>query len=362
LNGIDARFRLRRPGFALDVEFALPARGATSLFGASGAGKTTVLRCLAGLERAPESRLAVLGETWQDEGRGLFVPPWRRRVGYVPQEAGLFAHLRVRDNLRYGMRRVPAEQRAVDFAQVVDWLGLGPFVARRPASLSGGERQRVAIGRALLTSPRLLLLDEPLSALDERSRRAILPYLEALPERLAVPIVFVSHALPEVARLCERMVWIDGGRVRATGPTTSLLGSVDLAVADGDALGAVLLATVVAHDDEDHLTELAVPGGTFFVRRVDRAPGARVRVQVPARDVSLALDPEPHSSILNVLRCAVLDLSPAGAGRTTVRLRPLDAPEGTVLLARITTRSARALGLGPGATVFARVKSVGLLS
>lgn len=360
MSVLQARLAARRGAFALEVEFELAGAGMTSVFGASGAGKTTLLRCLAGLEPVSTGTLVVRGETWQDSAARAFRPPWQRRVGYVFQEAGLFAHTSVRGNLLFGYRRTPRRARRIEPDVVIEGLGLGALLARRPPTLSGGERQRVAIGRALLRSPRLLLMDEPLAALDEGSRALLYPFLEMLPARLDLPVLWVSHSLREVARLCERMLWLENGRIRAHGPTTELASSVDLALAGGEGIGAVLEARVRAHWDADHLTELEAAGGSLFVRKLERAVGRALRVQIPARDVSLALDPEPRSSILNVLRCAVVDAHAAGPGQVTVRLRA-GGEAGPLLLARITQRSHDALGIAPGVAVYARIKSVGLL-
>ncbi len=361
MNRLRARFRMRQGAFALDVDLDVVASGVTGLFGRSGAGKTTLLRCLAGLERAPVGTLSLRGEVWQDEARGRFVPPWRRGVGYVVQEAALFPHLDVRRNLAYGMRRIVTAKRRIRFDDVVAWLRLEDLLQRRPDGLSGGERQRVAIGRALLASPSLLLLDEPLAALDEQSRREILPFLEELPRRHDVPTILVTHSLREVARLCDRVVVLDAGTVRSTDSITEFLASLDTAADDADSIGCVLDATVVAHHDLDALTELRAAGAPWFVRRVDHEPGARVRVLVPARDVSLALDQEPRSSILNVLVGHVQDLRDVSASQVLVRVLCGTGAEHATVLARITRRSARALGLVPGLRVHARVKSVGLL-
>lgn len=361
MTELRVRCALQLGAFGLDVDLRVPTDGVTSLFGPSGSGKTTLLRCIAGFERRAVATIRLGDEVWQDAASGAFVAPWRRPVGFVFQEPGLFPHLSVRGNLRFGFGRVPAAERRLELEQVVEWLGLGELLDRSPLSLSGGERQRVAMGRALLTSPRLLLMDEPLAALDERSRRQILPYLEALPAHLDLPVLYVSHSISEVARLCERVVCLERGRILQQGSTVEVLSSVDLAWTGGDAVGAVLEARVAGHDDADHLTELAVPGGALWVGRLQRQVGEAVRVQVPARDVSLALDPEARSSLLNVLPCAVLELRETDPGRVVVRLQTR-AENGAVLLARITRRSCAALDLRPGTEVFARVKSVGLLS
>jgi molybdate transport system ATP-binding protein len=288
---IRARFRLQRGGFLLDVRFEVPANGVTAILGPSGCGKTTLLRCISGLERAPDGHLSVQGETWQESAAGLFLPVHRRSVGYVFQEASLFPHLSVRGNLEYGWKRIAAAQRRVGFDEAVALTGIEALLQRRPAGLSGGERQRVAIARALLTSPQLLLMDEPLSALDQASKGEILPYLERLHEKLTMPILYVSHAVEEVARLADHLVLMEQGRVQASGPLAQLFTRLDLPLARGDQAEAIVETRVAGHDDEFHLTYLEFPGGRFTVFRQQLEPGHPVRLRVHAKDVSLALAP-----------------------------------------------------------------------
>jgi molybdate transport system ATP-binding protein len=354
-EGIRARFATAFTSFTLDVELDIPGRGVTVLFGHSGSGKTTILRCLAGLERA-RGALVVNGETWQD-GR-VFLPAHRRPIGYVFQEASLFAHLDVRGNLEYGYRRVRPGDRRIGFDQAVAWLGLEGYLDRSPARLSGGERQRVAIARALLTSPRMLLMDEPLSALDHRSKGEILPYLEELHDRLSIPVVYVTHSPDEAARLADRMVLLDAGRVRAVGPVGALMTALDLPLAGFDQAAAVLTGMVQGHDDSFHLTYITVSGVRMAVPREDLDDGERARIQVRAQDVSLALSAHSDTSILNVLPALVDDVREAGPAQLLVRLVLEDDQ---TLLARITRRSGLALGIERGRFVYAQVKSVALL-
>jgi len=267
-NRIEARFRVVRENFTLDVDLHLPDRGITALFGPSGCGKTTLLRAIAGLERAPDGRLAVSGEPWQDAD--IFIPPHRRALGYVFQETSLFPHLSVRRNLEYGMKRVPENERTLHWDEVIDWLGLAPLIRQQPHQLSGGQRQRVAIGRALLSSPRLLLMDEPLAALDASARAEILPYLDQLHQRLAIPVLYVSHAVDEVARLADHLLCLDAGRVVWQG-----------AAADGLArlgVGSAHTARVVAH--ENGQTVLEIDGQILRVAGVLGAPGTPVRLRI----------------------------------------------------------------------------------
>lgn len=353
-----ARFRLGWPGFELDVDLDLPGHGVTALFGHSGSGKTTCLRCVAGLERAGEAYLQINGERWQDSASGLFVPPHRRALGYVFQEASLFPHLSARRNLEYGLRRVKAAQRRVDWDHVVKLLGIEHLLERLPGTLSGGERQRVGIARALLTSPRLLLMDEPLAALDLKRKNEILPYLERLREELDIPVLYVSHSPDEVARLADHVVLLDQGRVVAQGSLRETLARLDLPTALGEDAGVVVESMVAEHDDAYHLTRLAFPGGEVLVARRPEAPGQRLRFRVHARDVSLALTRAEGSSITNLLPARVEAL--AAADTPAHVLVRLDAG-GTPLLARITRRSADQLGLAPGLPLWAQIKAVALL-
>lgn len=358
MSSIAAAFRMEYPGFSLDVDLNLPARGVTALFGHSGSGKTTVLRCFAGLNRAPRGRLVVEGQVWQDEAQGIFLPTHARPLGLVFQEASLFPHLSVRKNLEYGMKRA-GNKRGEGFDACVDLLGIRPLLDRAPERLSGGERQRVAIARALLTRPRLLLMDEPLAALDLKRKLEILPYLEKLHDELDIPVLYVSHAPDEVARLADHLVLMDGGRVVASGPLMETLARADLPPAFADDAGVVLEAVVAAHE-ADGLTRLDFPGGHLYVSRREEPPGRRLRCRIHARDVSIALAAHADSSILNVLPATVQAVAATDTpGHVLVQLA---LPQGAVLLARITERSRLALGLAPGQPVVAQVKAVALLA
>ncbi len=356
MTGINARFKLQLDSFALDAGFDAPGTGVTALFGPSGSGKTTLLRCVAGLERAAGS-LQVNGEIWQDTAR--FVPVHKRPLGYVFQESSLFPHLSVRANLEYGMKRVGSAERKVHLEQVTEWLGLERLIWRGdPTKLSGGERQRVAIGRALLTSPRLLLMDEPLSALDTASKQEILPYLERLHRELNVPVLYVSHALDEVARLADHLVLLEGGRVIASGALQQTLARLDLPTAHLDDAGAVIEATVAQHDEKYHLTRVDFAGGYLWVGMVDRPFGIGVRARVMARDVSIATQAPQGTSISNVLNARIEEIRDEGPDKVIVRMT---VGESNVLLSRITRRSRDHLGLIPGMYVCAQVKSVALM-
>lgn len=356
MNGLQARLRLPRGRFTLEVELGLPGRGVSGLFGPSGSGKTSVLRCLAGLERNVRGRVSLGGVVWQDDGARIFVPAHRRSVGYVFQDAELFPHLSVRGNLRYARKR--ASSHRMPWSDAVAWLGLAPLLDRAAQRLSGGERQRVAIARTLLAGPRLLLMDEPLSALDEVGRREIFPYLEALPARLDIPIVYVSHSLREVLRLADHMVWLVNGRVQGSGAPAEVVADPEFALWQGEDAAVVVDATVREHDDAYHLTRLEGPWGTMWVRRQLPEPGERLRVQIRAGDVSLSLAPDERTSILNQFPLRVVDLRDGPAGEVLVRMAHGDGP---LLLARITRLSRDRLQLSPGTPVHARLKSVAVV-
>jgi len=357
-RSLQARFKLDYPGFSLDVDLELPGHGITALFGHSGSGKTTCLRCVAGLERAPQAYLSINGELWQDSARGLFVPIHKRPLGYVFQEASLFPHLSVRRNLQYGLRRVARDERRVDWQRILDLLGIGHLLERMPSHLSGGERQRVGIARALLTSPRLLLMDEPLAALDLKRKSEILPYLERLHDDLDIPVLYVSHSPDEVARLADHVVMLDGGRVIAQGGLQETLARLDLPLAFDEDAGVVIESRVQEHDERYHLTRLSFPGGDVLVARRPEALGSTLRFRVHARDVSLARQRHDDSSITNIIPARVQQT--ADADTPAHLLVRLDAG-GTPLLARITRRSAEQLGVLPGAQLWAQIKAVALL-
>ncbi len=352
---IQARFHIRRGAFLLDLDLAFPARGVTALFGPSGCGKTTLLRALAGLEADPGGYCRVQDDVWQDGERCL--PPHRRPLGYVFQEASLFPHLSVRGNLEYGYRRVPEDQRRVQLDEAADLLGVQRLLQRRPEGLSGGERQRVAIARALLTSPKLLLMDEPLAALDRAGKREILPYLERLHDELAMPVLYVSHAADEVARLADHLVLLEAGRVKAAGPLGELLTRLDLAREQGADAEAVIHARVGGHDEAFHLSYLDFPGGRFCVARNSLPQGRPARLRVLARDVSLTLERQSGTSILNIFPATVDGLTDDGPAQVLVKLDV----GGTALLSRITRKSASVLELSPGRQVYAQVKAVALV-
>jgi molybdate transport system ATP-binding protein len=425
-TGIRARLRVQWPGFMLDVDERLPARGVTALFGHSGSGKTTLLRCIAGLEHAAEGEVRFNGEVWQDAS--TWVPTHRRPIGYVFQEASLFPHLSVLDNLRYGQRRLgrvglparltsaltgrwlrsrsqvagrplavrgepssaadpeasrtageasvgdsgPARTMAGAVAQAdpadaegrfsleqaIELLGIGHLLKRRPAALSGGERQRVGMARALAVNPRLLLMDEPLAALDHKRKQEILPYLERLHDALAIPVLYVSHAPDEVARLADHILVMDAGRVLASGPLNQVLSRLDLPIRLGEDAGVVLDGQVAERDERWHLLRVACCKASLWTRDTGAAIGAHVRLRIHARDVSITRSPAHESSIQNTLPATVLSLG--DDSHPALRLVKLDLSGGPVL-ARVTRRSAEQLGLAVGQRVYAQIKAVALL-
>ena len=355
MSTIDARFQLDWPGFRLDVDVQLPAKGVTALFGHSGSGKTTLLRCIAGLERPPLGRLSFKGALWQDQE--VWVPTHRRPLGYVFQEASLFPHLSVMNNLRYGQKRSQAAQRiALDHA--IELLGIGSLLERKPDLLSGGERQRVGIARALAVSPEILLMDEPLAALDLKRKQEILPYLERLHDELEIPVLYVSHSPDEVARLADNLVVMESGQIVAHGSLAETLVRLDLPIKLGEDVGAVLEATVCEIDSEWHLARVEFPGGSLWTRDHGIPLGKQVRVRVLARDVSLAIAEPASSSIQNVLHGhidAIADDDHPGLQLVRVKVGE------TCLLSRLTRRSSVALGFTLGKSVHVQVKSVALM-
>jgi len=349
--------------FSLDIDLRLPARGVSAVFGPSGSGKTTLLRAVAGLERRASGRVVIDGEVWQDSATGRFVPTHRRPLGMVFQDGALFPHLSVADNLAFGRRHAGDSTKTAattDTAAVIDLLGLGALLGRRPDSLSGGEQQRVAIARALLAGPRLLLMDEPLAALDEARKAEFLPWLEKLHDQLEIPVLYVSHSLPEVARLADHLVLLDDGRTVADGPLASLLARLDLPLSHGEEAFVVIAATVGAYDAEYALARLDFAGDgqhSLWAPSPPRASGASVRVRIQARDVSLANEVPQASSILNTLAATVAGVERQAPGRALAQLRIGE----TMLLARLTQKSVDHLGIAAGRPVYAQIKSVALV-
>ena len=353
---IHARFRLPYPAFTLDIDVDLPAGGVTAVFGRSGSGKTTLLRCIAGLEQTLDGSLIVNDETWQDGSYRR--PVHQRALGYVFQEARLFPHLSVAANLDFGRRRIAESERRVSLAQVVELLGIAHLLERRPERLSGGERQRVAIARALATSPRLLLMDEPLAALDQARKQEILPYLERLHDELAIPVLYVSHSPDEVARLADHIVLMEDGRAVAQGPLTETLARVDLPLRLGEDVGVVFSGQVLERNAEWHLARIGFAGGEIWVRDGGAGVGRTVRLRILARDVSIARHRHDDVSIMNLLPATII--THAAEDHPALALLQLQVG-GTRLLARLTRHSANRLELAPGQQVWAQIKAVALL-
>ncbi len=379
---IKAHYVLHLDGFTLDAGFTAPARGITAIFGPSGSGKTTLLRCIAGLEKPEKGYLKIGNDTWHDR---QFVPVHRRSLGYVFQEPSLFSFMSVRENLMYGYRRVPFEKRTIHPEQVIELLGLGKLIDRNDTHrLSGGEKQRVAIGRALLTSPELLLMDEPLSALDANSKRDIYPYLETLHERMKIPVLYVSHSTQEIARLADYLVLLEQGKVKKEGKLNDVMAGGDFILSpagsqwydetDQDPTIArvtpmvVLKAEILKHHEQYAMTLLdfsQTGKGDVWTRKIDHPPGSQVRLQIKASDVSLALERNKNMSITNILPGKIENIRKDQNGSVLVVLsiRPQgDESQKTIpLFSKITDMSLDRLKLRKGMQVYAQVKSMSLV-
>jgi len=346
----------RQGDFRLDVRFETGS-GLVALFGRSGAGKTSVINIIAGLIRPDRGRVAIDGAALVDTANAIFVPRHRRRIGYVFQEGRLFPHLTVKQNLLYGRWFAPESPPREDFDRVVELLGIAGLLDRRPSRLSGGEKQRVAIGRALLADPRLLLMDEPLASLDEGRKAEILPYIERLRDRSRIPIVYVSHSVAEVARVASSVVLLSDGKVAATGPTTEVMHRLDLFPLTGRAeAGAIIEAVIEGHDEHYELSQLRSRAGLWKLPRLDAPVGARIRLRVRARDVMLSKSAPADLSALNILPGVVADIGTPDGPIVEIKL---DC-NGDALIARLTRYSVERLGLRPGEQVHALVKSVAL--
>ena len=354
-NMLKVEINRRFGDFLLRIRFTAET-GLTALFGRSGAGKTSLINLLAGLERPDGGKIEIDGHVLFDASKGIDLPPQKRRLGYVFQESRLFPHMSVLGNLSYGMRLRPASERHQDFHQVVDMLDLKPFLDRRPKTLSGGEKQRVAIGRALLASPRLLLMDEPLASLDTPRKNEILPFIERLRDEANLPIVYVSHTLDEVIRLADTLVILSEGKAVASGPVEEIMSRLDLRPLTGRyEAGAVFSATVAGQDDTFGLTELAFAGKQLLVPRLRMPEGTSLRVRIRARDVSLSLTPPADISILNIFLGRIEEIGDDDGPQTDLLV-----DIGVPLIARITQKSLHELDLKPGKTVYVLIKAVAL--
>ncbi len=357
-HGIELSLKLVRggeAGFDLSVDLTLPSAGTTVIFGPSGGGKTTILRAIAGLEPDVKGHIRIKQQTWQ--APGVFVPAHQRRVGFVFQHSALLPHLSVEQNLRYGWQRVGGT--AAEYVQCVEQLDLAPLLQRAIGQLSGGERQRVALGRALLTRPDILLLDEPLAALDAARRSEILGVLERLKQTTTIPFLYVTHAVDEMSRLADYLVLMKGGRVRQAGPALEVMNHPDAPLALRDDAGVVVQATVQQRDAHGLLT-LQSPMGELHAHGPAHMPGDRLRVRIHARDVSLALSHHSDTSMLNILPVTVVALRDGAGGQALIELSSGDQPEQR-LLAKISHASVARLQIAPGLALWAQIKAVALL-
>ena len=351
---LSIRYQLNRPAFEMDVDLDLSMQGVTGLFGLSGAGKTTLLRCIAGLEKSDVGRLVVDGAAWEDSGMGMYVAPHKRQIAYVFQEARLFPHLSVSRNLEYGQRRSVSNDDGADFDRVVDLLELQDLLERMPTTLSGGEAQRVAIGRALLRSPKMILMDEPLAALDDSRKEEVLSYIERLHAALKTPIIYVSHNIDEICRVCDQLVVLEEGRISAQGELQSVLLQTELPILAGNEAGSVLIGKTLEYDETFDLTRIELSASQLWVPGRFGSSSSEIRLRVRANDVSLCLERPQRTSILNVIEVDVVRVQDDTTGSVLVHVC-----SGTdEFLSRITRRSLTDLALKSGMKIFAQLKSV----
>lgn len=357
MNAIRIRLEVHFPGYTLNVDQSLPEKGITGIFGVSGSGKSTFLRAIAGLERPVNSRIAIGSEIWHDDAKGIFIPPYKRPLGFVFQDAALFPHLNVRQNLEYGMKRVPENARRISLDYVVDLLGLNPLMERNPQTLSGGEKQRVGIARALATSPRILMMDEPLASLDQPRKTEIIPYLNRLNTELSLPILYVSHDLDEIISLADHLILLEAGKISASDEIGQILTRLDLPLAHRHDAAAIIQGTAIKREERFRLNTIAFSGGQLSLPGKPIPAGEPVRLRIHANDVSLALSPATDTSILNLIPACVVDIHENENGLVMVEL---DAG-GARLLSRITAKSASTLAIHPGQTLYAQIKGIAIL-
>ena len=353
---VGIRYSLTRGAFSLDIDLEIPMRGITGIFGESGSGKTTLLRCIAGLETRGTGKLVIGGDVWQDRTRKVSRPVHEQEIGYVFQEPRLFRHLSVQRNLEYGQRRTTIRHDAITFDQTVELFDLQHLLDRSPADLSGGEAQRVAIARALLRSPRLLLMDEPLAALDSARKNEILPFLDRLHNELQIPIIYVSHHIEEICRLCDHLLVLESGRIIAAGDLQSVLVRLDLPLLSGEEAGSVIRGTVSDYDENYDLTHLAFSGGELLVPGRIGDTGDERRLRIRASDVSLCRNHPEHSTMLNILPAIIEEIQPATGPMLLLRLK-LGSDR---MIARITRRSCDMLELQQGDEILAQIKAVAI--
>ena len=357
MHQLSANFELIFPGFKLKTELKIPAEGFTVVFGPSGSGKTTLLRCLSGLERSPNGFLKIGEDVWQDEKNGIFLPVNKRPIGYVFQDSRLFSHLNVDGNLRYGFKRRLQKVDEKFFNQIVEIMGLGLLLERRPIKLSGGERQRVALARALLTNPQLLLMDEPLAALDIKRKYEIIPYFQHLQSELRIPVFYVTHSLNEVLQLVDNILLMEQGKVISAGPIAQAFSHPKIGEQiESSLVGSILDTTVHQHDDHFRLTVLDFKNQTLYIPRKEALIGSRLRIYIRAEDVTLAIAPvQDQTSVLNVLKARILDTHRYPKDDCKVKVR-LDI--GCPLLAIITRKSLNHLNLKNGQSIYAHIKAI----
>ena len=356
LEAIDAQFLVRYQGFDLDVNLSLPGRGVTAIFGRSGSGKTTFLRCMAGLERSASGRLSVQGKVWQDDN--LFLPTHKRPIGFVFQEPSLFPHLNVKKNLKYAFKRSDFSTDPISYDHVITLLGIEHLLGRFPNKLSGGEKQRVAIARALLVNPRILFMDEPLASLDLTLKQEILPYLEQIKMELDIPIFYVSHSLDEITRLADHIVILEKGKALTSGSINETLSCLDVPIKLGEDISVILEASVIDFHQEWKLMKLGFSGGELWLPKSDAKIGQLVRVRILAKDISLTLNRHNDTSILNLLQGEIFEIIPdSQEGLVLVRAR-VGSSE---FIARVTRRSVSYLDLQPNKKVWLQIKSAALV-
>lgn len=352
---IDIALKKRQGNFLVDVAFTASQDGTTALFGHSGAGKTSVINMISGLARPDDGYIRINGHTVFDSRKKINLPPEKRRFGYVFQEGRLFPHLSVKSNLLYGMKRTPAGEKSVKTDQVVELLGIGHLMQRRPATLSGGEKQRVAIGRALLTNPLLLLMDEPLASLDEARKAEVLPFIARLSKHLSIPILYVSHALGEIINLADTLVFLSDGKVKASGPLEEIVRRNDFRqLSGGTQSGTIIKASVAEHDTDNRLTKLSFVGRQLISPLIRLPVGEELRLWIRSRDVGLSLDKICNSSFQNIFRGRVISIEQDHE----TGLADIQVDIGIPLCVTITQQAAGNLGLCPGKDVYALIKSI----
>ena len=355
---ISARFTLNYGIFKLDVDVSLPGSGISVLFGPSGSGKTTLLRCIAGLQKPDLGFLEINGKVWQDSQKKMFLPTHKRPLGYVFQEANLFPHLTVAGNLHFGLRRISNTSSEIDLRHILELLGIDHLLQRFPDRLSGGERQRVAIARALALNPEILLMDEPLASLDFKRKQEILPFISLLQRELNIPVLYVTHSQQEVAQLADHVLILADGGVQLSGSLSETQSRLDGPLAQDREAAIVWRTTILEHEKNYLLTRVSFSGGILDLPLIDAAIGSQIRVQIYARDVSIALEAPRASSILNILPATITGITTDQASQTTVRLQV-----GTqILLAHITRKSAIQLDLQANMTVYVQIKGTSLLN